>query len=51
MWDGADREYEIHWRFMTKHFGVDTVYMTPVTGVAEKLKMVLIMGNDVTPLL
>lgn len=38
VWENAEQEYLIHWRFLTKHFGVDTLYMTPVTGLAEKLK-------------
>jgi|SRR3989344_6016701 len=37
-WEATEQEYLIHWRFMTKHFGVDTLYMTPVTGLADKLK-------------
>lgn len=35
-WEEADREYLIHWRFMIKHFGVDTLYMTPVTGIEQQ---------------
>jgi hypothetical protein len=38
IWEDAEREYLVHWRFMTKHFGVDTLYMTPITGTADKLK-------------
>lgn len=38
IWEDAEREYRVHWKFMTKHFGVDTLYMTPVTGLADKLK-------------
>lgn len=41
IWQDAEQEYLVHWRFMTKHFGVDTIYMTPVTGVADRLKSVL----------
>jgi len=37
-WENAEREYLVHWKFMTKHFGVDTLYMTPVTGLADKFK-------------
>jgi len=38
IWENAEREYLVHWRFMVKHFGVDALYMTPVTGVADKLR-------------
>jgi len=38
IWEDAKQEYLVHWRFMTKHFGVDTLYMTPVTGLADKFK-------------
>ena len=33
VWENAIREHEVHWRFMLKHFGVDTMYMTPITGI------------------
>lgn len=35
-WEEADREYLIHWRFMVKHFGVETLFMTPVTGIEKR---------------
>lgn len=38
IWEEAEREYHVHWRFMTKHFGVDTLYITPITGTADKIK-------------
>jgi len=41
VWESAGREHEIHWRYMTKHFGVDTLYMTPITGIAETLSPAL----------
>jgi hypothetical protein len=36
VWQDADREYLAHWRFMVKHFGVDSLYMTPVTGIEQR---------------
>lgn len=35
VWDNSAREFEVHWRHMLKHFGVDVFYMTPITGVAS----------------
>lgn len=37
-WEETDREYLVHWRFMVKHFGVDALYMTPVTGIEKRPK-------------
>jgi tRNA(Leu) C34 or U34 (ribose-2'-O)-methylase TrmL len=31
LWENPQQEYLTHWRFMTKHFGVDALYMTPIT--------------------
>jgi tRNA(Leu) C34 or U34 (ribose-2'-O)-methylase TrmL len=32
LWENPEQEYLVHWRFMIKHFGLDALYMTPVTG-------------------
>lgn len=38
IWEEAEHEYLVHWKFMVKHFGVDTFYMTPATGTADKIR-------------
>ena len=37
IWEESRREHEVHWRFMLKHFGVETLYMTPDSGIAESI--------------
>jgi hypothetical protein len=43
MWDVwlpiKAQQYDVHWRFMLKHFGVDQMAMTPWTGVVEQLPL------------
>jgi hypothetical protein len=31
LWGNPEQEHLVHWRFMTKHFGVNALFMTPVT--------------------
>lgn len=37
IWDKPDREFSCFWKFLTKHFGISELLMTPNTGLGDQL--------------